>query len=116
MKRFITLMGLGLGLALGAGIIYAFYASEAARLIAVGVGAFLLAAITIGGTALMVNRQWTNALGSQRATHHHRYQVQQPPSIWGTAQAMQRPDLLPAPPLPDVLDINVDVEADEVVA
>ena len=75
MKRFVAWLALGLGLALGAGMVYAFYISEAMRLVTVGVGAFLLAMLTIGGTALMVNRQWTKALGAQshRTTHNHRY-------------------------------------------
>ena len=75
MKRFVAWLALGLGLALGAGMVYAFYISEAMRLVTVGVGAFLLAMLTIGGTALMVNRQWTRALGSQshRTVHNHRY-------------------------------------------
>ena len=75
MKRFITWLGLGIGLVVGGGVVYAFYISEAMRLVTVGVGAFLLAALTIGGTALVVNRQWTKALGAQshRTIHNHRY-------------------------------------------
>jgi hypothetical protein len=78
MKQFLTWGGLGFGLALGGGMVYAFYLSEAMRLAAVGIGAFMLAALTIGGTALAVNRQWTNTLGTQQAPHiihNHRYPV-----------------------------------------
>ncbi len=110
MKRFITLFSLGLGLALGGGLIYAFYTSEAMRLVVVGLGGFLLAAVTIGGTALLVNRQWTGAVSAGRNTHHHRYQVTSP-----VAQALpgrEPVDLLP----PLELHRSASYEADEIVA
>ncbi len=102
MKRFVAWLALGLGLALGAGMVYAFYISEAIRLVTVGVGAFLLAMLTIGGTALMVNRQWTRALGSQshRTVHNHRYPTygSPQPAIWDGATPLQTPELWPPTP------------------
>jgi hypothetical protein len=99
MKRLLTWFSLGLGLALGGGVAYAFYISEAMRLVTVGVGAFLLAAITIGGTALIVNRQWARALGSQsyRTTHNHRYPSYNfpPAAMWDGAPPLHPPELLP---------------------
>lgn len=104
MNRFWSFLGLGFGLTLGGGLIYAFAVSEAFRLLAVGLTAFLLAALTIGGTALLVNRQWATALGRQRSTHHHRYQLGQPsaPPAW---------DLLP--PLPELPPFD---DQDDIVA
>ena len=79
MKRFMALVGIGMGLTIGGGLVYAFYTNEAVRLVTVGLAAFLLAVVTIGGTTLAVNRQWAGAVGSSRTTHHHRYQMQSPP-------------------------------------
>ncbi len=113
LKKFIIWLGLGLGLTLGGGLIYAFYVSEAMRLLAVGVLAFVLAAATIGGTALLVNRQWTKALGSQthRTTHNHRY----PPYNNTLPPARQWSEMLP-PPLPTLeMEAGQDID-DEVVA
>lgn len=116
MKRLISWFTLGLGLVVGGGLVYAFYLSEAMRLVTVGVGAFLLAALTIGGTALAVNRQWTNALGAQshRTIHNHRY-----PSHNGSQPALgyQPVDLMP-PALPSLsgqVESGGDLD-DEVVA
>ena len=79
MKKFIALVGIGMGLTIGGGLVYAFYTNEAVRLVTVGLIAFLLAAATIGGTTLAVNRQWAGAVGSSRTTHHHRYQMPSAP-------------------------------------
>jgi hypothetical protein len=121
MKRFTLWVGLGLGLAVGSGVVYAFSISEAMRLVTVAVGAFLLAALTIGGTALVVNRQWTKALGtySPRIIHQHRYPSygsSQPTTVEG-ASFFQSPELLPPslPPLDDQADPSRDLD-DEVVA
>ncbi len=116
MKRFMMVVGLGLGITLGGGIIYAFYVSEAARLIAVGVGAFLLAALTIGGTALAVNRQWTGALGSHRTTHHHRYQLSQPSVPWGNLPPSTTSELLPPDTGLPELEVWSAGENDDIVA
>jgi hypothetical protein len=94
-----TWFGLGIGLVVGGGVVYAFYISEAMRLVTVGVGAFLLAALTIGGTALVVNRQWTKALGAQshRTIHNHRYPTygQPHPTTGEGFSPFQPQDLLP---------------------
>ena len=121
MKRLMTGFSLGLGIALGGGVIYAFYISEAMRLVTVGIGAFLLAAITIGSTALIVNRQWTKALGAQshRTTHNHRYPNYNvpPASVWdGTLPAWQEPPELLPPPLGVEFDMGRGNQDDEVVA
>ena len=117
MRRLVNGAGVGLGLALGSGLIYGFFVSEAMRLVMVGIGAFLLAAATIGGTALLVNRQWTKALAAQshRTIHHHRY-----PSYEGApapSGAGSRP-LLAVELLPPLLPAaeQDDSFADEVVA
>ena len=121
MKRLIIWFGLGLGLTLGGGVVYAFYISEAMRLVTVGIGAFLLAALTIGGTALLVNRQWTKALGAQshRTTHNHRYPAygSPQPRVWEGMMPLQTPEVLP-PTLP-TFDVDVQMGRDiddEVVA
>ena len=59
---FLKILFLGIGLALGAGLVYALVTSEAMRLFA----AFLVGAVLIGLVVLLVNRQWTQALGMQR--------------------------------------------------
>ena len=119
MKRLLTWFSLGLGLTLGGGVVYAFYISEAMRLVTVGIGAFLLAALTIGGTALIVNRQWTKALGAQshRTTHNHRYPSYNLPSaaMWDGTLPMQPPELLP-PALGVEFDLGRGDLDDEVVA
>ena len=114
MKRLLGWFGLGLGLAVGGGVVYAFYLSEAMRLVTVGIGAFLLAAVTIGGTALLVNRQWTRALGAQshRTTHHHRYPSYPPPGMW---DGPATPELLP-PALGVEFEVGRGEVDDEVVA
>ena len=121
MKRLLTWFSLGFGLALGGGIAYAFYISEAMRLVTIGIGAFFLAAITIGGTALIVNRQWTKALGSQshRTTHNHRYpSYNLPPArMWDSTLPtwQEAPELLP-PVLGSEVDPGRADLDDEVVA
>ena len=118
-KRFVLCFGLGVGLVIGGSLVYAFFISEMARLVLVGLGAFLLAAVTIGGTALAVNRQWTNALGAQthRTTHNHRYPPYPAlPSQTGDGQpSWGQPDLLP-PRLPVVEGEMQQNEDDEIVA
>ena len=121
MKRLLIWFSLGLGLAFGSGIVYAFYISEAMRLVTVGDGAFFLAAITIGGTALIVNRQWTKALGAQshRTTHNHRYpSYNLPPAMmWdGTLPTWQEPPELLPPMLGSEVDLGQGDMDDEVVA
>jgi hypothetical protein len=125
MHRFTNLVGLGLGLALGSGLIYGFFTSETLRLLAIGLGAFLLASITIGGTALLVNRQWTHALGTFRSTHNHRYHLEtRLPTIWDSSSAwaarsepldsvLPRPDTLPMWPVGGLVQPG---EEDEIVA
>ncbi len=121
MKRFVIWFGLGVGLTLGGGAVYAFSISEAMRLVTVGIGAFLLAALTIGGTALLVNRQWTKAMGAQshRTTHNHRYPAygSPQPRVWEGMVPLQETDMLP-PALP-TLDVDIQMGQnvdDEVVA
>jgi hypothetical protein len=119
MKRLLTWFSLGLGLTLGGGVAYAFSISEAMRLVTVGIGAFLLAALTIGGTALIVNCQWTKALGAQshRTTHNHRYPSHNfpPATMWDGTLSMQPPELLP-PALGVEFDLGRGDLDDEVVA
>jgi len=115
MKRFLTIIALGIGLAVGGGLVYAFYTSEAVRLVVVGLAAFLLAAATIGGTTLAVNRQWAATVGAGRTTHHHRYQMQSPPGNLVIPQNQAPPHdwghLLP----PHSWETPAPDEADEVV-
>lgn len=85
-------IGVGIGLAIGAGLVYGFYSNEGVRLVVVGLGAFVLAVVVIGGTALVVNRQWMGLVGPDwgRTTHHHRYQLSLPGTGragWGAAEA-----------------------------
>lgn len=98
MKSFAGITGLGFGLAVGGGLVYALYSSESARLLSM----FLLGAFLFGSTvlltALFINRQWTKALGQSRTSHHHRYQLQ--PTVlsgWETTPkgSQQSQDLLP---------------------
>jgi hypothetical protein len=103
--KFTNVIGLGVGLALGGGLIYGFFISEALRLLVVGLGAFILAVITIGGTALLINRQWIRTLEGHRTTHNHRYKVlpdfaggiQAQPSGWDTIPRQHPEGLLPRP-------------------
>ncbi len=102
MKSFMGVVGLGFGLAVGSGLVYALYSSESARLLSM----FLLGAFLFGSTvlltALFINRQWTKALGQSRTSHHHRYQLQStfPPGWEVTPRGGQgAQDLLP--PLAD---------------
>ena len=119
MKRLLTWFSLGLGLTLGGGVVYALSISEAMRLVTVGIGAFLLAAMTIGGAALIVNRQWTKALGAQshRTTHNHRYPSYNfpPAAMWDGKLPMPPSELLP-PALGVELDPGRGDLDDEVVA
>jgi Flp pilus assembly protein protease CpaA len=100
MKRFFSVLGFGFGLATGGGLIYALLVSESARLMIT----FLLGALVFGGTVLittiLVNRQWTKAIGEQRSTYNHRYQVypQQPSSPMGPAMWSGQPEALLPPP------------------
>lgn len=71
-------IGFGFGLALAGALIYGFFISEAMRLLIVGLGAFLLAVVVIGGTALMVNKQWMRTLEGQKTTYNNRYQLPPP--------------------------------------
>ena len=119
MKRFLIWGGFAFGLALGAGLVYAFYLSEAMRLATVGVGAFVLAALTIGGTALAVNRQWAHTLQGQRSPHiihNHRYPALNGEQAMGHERVWSTTDL---PPLvtgwSDQPDAGDDFD-DEVVA
>lgn len=100
MKSFMGVVGLGFGLAVGGGLVYALYSSESARLLSM----FLLGAFLIGSTvlltALFINRQWTKALGQSRTSHHHRYQLQSTfPPGWEVPTSQRSQDLLP--PLAD---------------
>ncbi|GEM_PF-2913299 len=122
MKLFLSVVGLGIGLALGGGILYGLFTSETARLVTMFLlGAFLFGS-TVLFTALFINRQWTQAVGEQRTTHHHRYQInhaQLPPTAWDNAPVQPQPELLP--PLPDKARIwesmNVEESAeDEIIA
>lgn len=125
--KFTNVTGLGAGLALGGGLIYGFFISEALRLLVVGLGAFILAVITIGGTALLINRQWIRVLEGHRTTHNHRYEVlphfaggiQAQPPGWDTIAGQQPEGLLPRPetlPMWNAADIQQYSEDDEVVA
>jgi hypothetical protein len=98
MRTFLGVGGLGFGLAVGGGLVYALYSSESARLLSM----FLLGAFLFGSTvlltALFINRQWTKALGQSRTTHHHRYQLQSTfPPGWETSPSngQRTQDLLP---------------------
>lgn len=120
MKRFINLMSLGLGLAIGSGLVYGFFASEAIRLLVVGLGAFLLAAVTIGSTALLVNRQWARLLEGHKTSHHHSYHLESRPS-WGwdpLPRQQSSENLLPRPETLPVWNVTMQPqpEDDEVVA
>ena len=122
MKLFLSVVGLGIGLALGGGALYALYSSETARLVTM----FLLGAFLFGSTvlltALFINRQWARAVGEQRTTHNHRYQInhsQLPSSAWDNSPVQPQPELLP--PLPDKARVwepmNVEEsEEDEIIA
>ena len=118
MKRFLGIAGLGFGLALGGGLVYALHTSESTRLMVV----FLLGALVFGSavllTAMLVNRQWTRAIGQQRTTHNYRYQAPQiPPAVFPSPE-QRAPDLLPPPEWPmftATMPAPQDVD-DEVVA
>ncbi len=122
MKLFLSVVGLGIGLALGGGALYALYTNETARLVTM----FLLGAFLFGSTvlltALFINRQWTRAIGEQRTTHNHRYQINRsslPSPAWDNSPVHPQSELLP--PLPDKAKIweavNVEESAeDEIIA
>lgn len=68
----------GIGLALGAGLVYALITSEVALLLTLTFGAFLLGAVVIGVALLINNRQWTQALGMRRHQTTNRYELGPP--------------------------------------
>lgn len=74
-------IGVGIGLAVGAGLVYGVYTSEAVRLVTVGVAAFVLAVVTIIATALVVNRQWLRVMeaAGRLGAGAGRYPVSLPP-------------------------------------
>lgn len=116
MRGFFSVIGFGLGLALGAGIIYGLLTSESARLLVM----FLLGAILFGGvvlvTALMINRQWTRSIEGLRPLSPQ-VRIDAPPwpqmppgQSWGPA------NLLPPPVSLNGSQPGWGSEDDEVVA
>lgn len=98
-KGCVNLIGLGFGLALGGGLVYALYISESARLIAM----FLLGAFLLGGTvlatALLINRQWIRGVDHRTINN---YRLQAPPTYppvypaaYPEAMPSRQEDLLP---------------------
>jgi hypothetical protein len=113
-KFFLSVVGLGVGLALGGGLLYGLFTSETARLVTM----FLLGAFLFGSTVLLttlfINRQWARVVGEQRTTHNHRYQInhpQLPPPAWEQSPVQPQPELLP--PLPDKAKIWESVNLEE---
>ena len=72
--------GLGFGLAIGGGLVYALFTSEMARLVIFGLFLFILGASIVGLALLVNNRQWTQALGMRRPPNTtNRYELLPPP-------------------------------------
>lgn len=85
--------GIGFGASLGGGLIYLFIVNEAAFIIFLALGMFMLGAIVIGWALMWQNRQWMKAVfGSgepARVTNHWR--------LPGYAPPVQPPGYLPGP-------------------
>lgn len=91
---------LGVGLALGSGLVYALFTSEVARILFLVLLAFLLGGAIIGIVVLVINRQWTQALGTRRSQTTNRYELLSPPSYPpaqypAQSQFFYNPDSLP---------------------
>ncbi len=99
MRRFLTMIGLGLGLALGGGLVYSLITNETARLFTIAITMFILGATIVGvcivaGNYLMV-RAFTGR--QDRTTINYR-----PPSVVPPRAEVfppwSSPPALPAPP------------------
>jgi hypothetical protein len=87
-------VGLGLGLAIGAGLVYLFAVNETAWIIFLALAMFILGGVVMALALLFLNRQWTAAVfgGGQppRINNHIRMpalplyggQPQQQPGYW----------------------------------
>lgn len=101
------------GLVIGGALVYGVVTNEAVRLLAVGLGGFLLAAVFIGGPMLYVNRQWLNSLGGSKMTNNYRVALQGLQQGQPQQYLPQADNLLP--PMPQVVEMPQRQE-DEVVA
>lgn len=62
MKGWLNIVGLGFGLAIGAGLIYLFIVDETAWIIFLALGMFVLGGVVMALALLVLNRQWTHAV------------------------------------------------------
>jgi hypothetical protein len=85
---------LGLGLALGGGLVYSAITSPVVGLILLLVAGILGGAVVIGGTVLLVNHQWTRAIGQWQAPGariNHSYRHDYWPQMGGQDMAQLSP-------------------------
>lgn len=79
-------LGLGLGLSLGGGLVYVLITSTTALIVTAIFGAFVLGGLFMAGPVLLVNRQWTNALGAGKSVTNNKWSLPEfptpPVSYW----------------------------------
>lgn len=98
MQRFLTMIGLGLGLALGGGLVYSVITDETARLFIIAITMFILGATIVGVCIVAGNYLMVRAFTSrqERTTINYR-----PPAALPRVEVFppwSSPSALPAPP------------------
>lgn len=107
MRGFLSLIGLGMGLALGGGMVYVLSTNEALAMAFLMIGMFLLGCTIFGLFAFLLNRQWARSVFGTPGQVTNNYRVIQPtqplPPIYGnydpwvwTQQPYYPNDRLPA--------------------
>jgi hypothetical protein len=97
MRRFLTMVGLGLGLALGGGLVYSLITNELARLFIIAVTMFILGATIVGGCVVAGNFLLARAFTGrqERTTVNYRPSVAPPRADafppWSSAPTLPAP-------------------------